>query len=68
MVLAAELMTGVDEIGAFPASTLWEFRLGSLFTLATLWAALGVALVGLVGRTERELAVAQARRELAASL
>lgn len=68
MVLAAEVMTGVDEIGTFPASTLWEFRLGSLFTLATLWAALGVALVGLVGRTERELAVAQARRELAASL
>ncbi|MBO9522301.1 MAG: CbtA family protein [Nocardioidaceae bacterium] len=68
MVLAAELMPTVDEVGSFPASTLWEFRRSSITTLASLWAVLGVALVGLVGRTQEKLAVENARRELAASL
>lgn len=68
MVLAAVLMPTVDEIGSFPASTLWEFRRSSITTLASLWAVLGVVLVGLVGRTQEKLAVENARRELAASL
>ncbi len=68
MVLAGELMPTVDEVGDFPASTLWEFRRASIITLATLWAGIGVILVGLVGRAGEKAAVENARRELAASL
>lgn len=68
VVVAAELMPTVNELGDFPAQTLWTFRRASLTTLATLWATLGVVLVGLVGRTHERLAVASARRALAASL
>lgn len=66
--VAAALMPAVDEIGAFPASTLWEFRLGSLLTLTALWAGIGIALVGLVGRAQEKAALDNARRALAASL
>lgn len=68
VVLAAILMPAVDEVGTFPASTLWEFRRASITTLATLWGVLGLALVGLVGRSHEKVAVLNARRELAASL
>ena len=43
-------MPAVNELGEFPADVLWEFRISSLFTLAALWATLGVALTWLVGR------------------
>jgi hypothetical protein len=68
VVLVGSLMPTVDEAGTFPAQTLWLFRRASLATQATLWAALGVVLVGLVGRTHRRIAEQSARRELAASL
>ncbi|GAB6985581.1 CbtA family protein [Nocardioides pyridinolyticus] len=68
MVLAGQLFPTVNEIGDFPADTLWYFRRASLLTLATLWGVIGVVLVGLLGRLwQRESALA-ARRELAASL
>jgi biotin transporter BioY len=68
MAAAAILMPVVDEIGDFPASTLWQFRLGSLFTLTTLWGTIGIVLTALVGRKYAEEMGAQRRREVAASL
>lgn len=50
MVLAGALFPAVNEVGDFPADTLWGFRLASLLTLATMWAVLGVVLTGLVIR------------------
>lgn len=68
VVVAALLFAPVNELGDFPADTLWSFRLSSMLTLATMWGVLGVVLTGLVSRLyARETAVAQ-RRELAASL
>jgi len=58
----------VNEIGDFPADTLWYFRRESIVTVATLWAVLGVVLTGLVGRDADRLAAQQLRREAAASL
>jgi hypothetical protein len=66
--VAALLLPAVDELGAFPASTLWSFRLGSLATMTALWATIGVVLAGLVGRLHAQDRAARERRELAASL
>ncbi len=49
VVLAATLLPAAQQLGDFPADTLWSFRLGSLATLATVWVAIGVVLSGLVG-------------------
>jgi predicted cobalt transporter CbtA len=68
VAVAAALMPSVDEVGAFPADTLWAFRRGSLLTLVTLWATLGIVLSGLVSRLERRDAAITRRRALAASL
>jgi len=68
VVLAAELMPTVNEIGDFPADTLWYFRRGSLMTLATLWGVIGIALTGLIGKLYAQESATQARRDLAASL
>ena len=68
MVVAGQLMPTVNEVGDFPADTLWYFRRASLITSATMWAVLGAVLSGLVGRLySREQGIA-ARRALAASL
>ncbi len=68
VVIAGHALPTVNEIGDFPGDTLWYFRRASMLTLATLWAVLGVALTGLVGRLyDRETRVAE-RRDLAASL
>jgi predicted cobalt transporter CbtA len=68
LAVAAALMPTVNEVGDFPADTLWFFRRDSLLTNATLWAVLGVSLTGLVGRLySREQGIAS-RRALAASL
>lgn len=68
VVAVGQLLPSVDELGDFPASTLWSFRLASLITLATMWGVLGVGLSGLVGRLwKQDLAVSE-RRALAASL
>ena len=68
MTVAGALMPTPDAVGSFPADTLWAFRRGSLLTLVTLWAAIGVALSGLVGRLERRESARAQRRALAASL
>ncbi|MFL6160067.1 MAG: CbtA family protein [Marmoricola sp.] len=68
VVAAAQLMPTVNEVGAFPAQTLWTFRRASVTTLAAMWGTIGFVLVGLVGRAHQQAAVETARRELAASL
>ncbi|MCW2831845.1 MAG: hypothetical protein JWP31_2537 [Aeromicrobium sp.] len=68
VVVAAVAMPTVNELGAFPADTLWYFRLASLLTSATLWAGIGIVLVGLVGRLHEQETRKIARRDLAASL
>jgi hypothetical protein len=68
VIVAGQVFATVNEVGDFPADTLWFFRLSSVFTLATMWGVLGVVLTGLVTRLyARESAVAE-RRALAASL
>lgn len=68
VIVAGQVFATVNEVGDFPADTLWFFRLSSLYTLATMWGVLGVVLTGLVTRLyARESAVAE-RRALAASL
>lgn len=62
------LLPTVNEVGAFPADTLWYFRRSSLITLAALWAGIGVGLTLLVGRLHDRAAADLARRQLAASL
>jgi len=66
--IAGGLMPTVNEVGDFPADTLWYFRLSSLYTLAALWGVIGLLLTGLVARTARQQRAEQERRELAASL
>ncbi len=54
MALTAVVMPAVNELGSFPADVLWQFRVSSLLTLATLWAVLGVALTWLLDRAARQ--------------
>ena len=68
MVVAGALMPTVNEVGDFPADTLWYFRRASLLTSATMWAVIGVLLSGLVGRLYTASRASPQRRELAASL
>jgi hypothetical protein len=45
------LLPAIDEVpDTFPPSLLWNFRLASLGTQATLWTALGLAFAALLGR------------------
>jgi hypothetical protein len=68
MVIAGQLFATVNEVGDFPADTLWFFRRASLFTLATMWGVIGVVLTGLVARLYATQAAEAQRRDLAASL
>lgn len=68
VVAAALLLPTVDEVGDFPGDLLWSFRMSSLLTSATMWAAIGVGLVALVGRLHDRAAADARRRALAASL
>jgi hypothetical protein len=65
---AAALMPTVNEVGDFPADTLWYFRRASLLTLAALWATIGILLTGFLGRLEQRETAILRRRALAASL
>lgn len=68
VVGAGQLFATVNELGDFPADTLWYFRRASLITLATMWGVLGIVLTGFVSRLyARDLAAAE-RRALVASL
>ncbi|OZC68250.1 hypothetical protein CH251_20220 [Rhodococcus sp. 06-462-5] len=50
------LLPGVNEVGTdFPATLLWEFRLSSLATQATLWLALGLGFAFLTDRAVRPI-------------
>lgn len=54
------LLPGVDEVSAdFPPSLLWEFRVSSLATSATLWAALGLGFAALTEFASRAQAPAR---------
>jgi hypothetical protein len=66
--VAAWLFPTVNEVGHFPADTLWFFRRASILTSAAEWATIGVVLTGLIGRLHSRESAEQARRELAASL
>jgi hypothetical protein len=68
MAVAGQLFPTVNEVGDFPADTLWYFRRASLVTLATMWSVIGIALTGLLLRLQSQERVVVARRELAASL
>lgn len=68
MVAVGYLMPTVNEIGSFPGDVLWEFRRGSLLTLTTMWAVIGVVLTSLIGRLYDRESDAAARRALAESL
>ncbi len=67
--LAVTVMAPIDEVpDTFPATTLFEFRVGSLLTQGALWLVLGVALTGLVNRAWNRESADLARREAAAAL
>ncbi len=61
VILGYVLMPRVNEVGPdFPATLLWEFRLSSLATQATLWISLGLAFAFLTERASRQSATAEA--------
>ena len=68
VIVAGQVFATVNEVGDFPADTLWFFRLSSVFTLATMWGVLGVVLTGLVTRLYAQESTVAGRRALAASL
>lgn len=68
VTVAAIAFPKVDELGSFPASILWDFRISSLLTLLAMWAVIGAVLTVLVDRTWRQHSALAARREMAASL
>ncbi|MFG1719046.1 CbtA family protein [Micromonospora chalcea] len=68
VVVAGALLPTVNEVGDFPADTLWYFRISSITTLAATWAVLGAMLTGLVGRDADRAAERLRRQELAATL
>jgi hypothetical protein len=68
VVVGGQLMPTVNEIGYFPADTLWYFRRASLIVTGTMWASIGVVLTGLVRHLHRVETTTAERRELAASL
>jgi len=68
VVVTALVMPTVNELDDFPADILWSFRISSLLTSMTLWAAIGIVLVGLIGRLYEQESVKAARQDLAASL
>ena len=68
VAVAALAFPKVDELGAFPASVLWDFRISSLLTLLATWAVIGGVLPVLVDRTWRRQEAVEAQRAWAAAL
>lgn len=61
VVIGYVALPTIDEVGEdFPATLLWEFRLSSLATQATLWLTLGAAFAFLTDRASRDAAGRQA--------
>ncbi len=68
VAVAAVAFPKVDELGDFPASILWDFRISSLLTLLAMWAVIGAVLTALVDRTWRQHEAVEAQRAYAAAL
>ncbi len=68
ILAAALLLPDAAPVGDFPADTLWGFRRAALLTQLVLWCGLGFTLAGMIERLHRQVQVAEARRELVASL
>ena len=68
VAVAALAFPKVDELGGFPASILWDFRISSLLTLLAMWAVIGAVLTALVDRTWRQQEAVEAQRSWAAAL
>lgn len=68
VAVAALAFPEVDELGGFPASILWDFRVSSLLTLLAMWAVIGAVLTALVDRTWRRQEAVAAQRAFAAAL
>jgi predicted cobalt transporter CbtA len=68
VTVAATAFPKVDELGAFPAGVLWDFRVSSLLTLLAMWAVIGAGLTALVDRTWRRQEAVEAQRAYAAAL
>lgn len=68
VTVAALAFPKVDELGGFPASVLWDFRISSLLTLLAMWAVIGAVLTALVDRTWRRQEAVAAQRAFAAAL
>lgn len=68
VAVAALAFPKVDELGAFPASVLWDFRVSSLLTLLAMWGVIGAVLTALVDRTWRRQEAVAAQRAYAAAL
>ncbi|MET0821732.1 MAG: CbtA family protein [Aeromicrobium sp.] len=66
MTVIGNLMPTVNEIGSFPADTLWYYRRASIMTLATMWLVAGLVLSALVHRLHAQQTAVRSRRELAA--
>ncbi|SDY84384.1 Uncharacterized membrane protein, predicted cobalt tansporter CbtA [Amycolatopsis xylanica] len=60
LALCSWLMPVIDEVGDFPASTLWTFRVSSIGTQLVLWTALGLTFGALAERVLAKKAVAAA--------
>lgn len=65
---SGQVLPTVNELDDFPADILWYFRRAALLTLATMWAVIGVALVGLTQPLYQRDIDAAERRALASSL
>jgi hypothetical protein len=68
VVVAGQVLPTVNELGDFPADTLWYFRRAALIVSATMWGVLGVAITAAVRRLAVQHDAVTRRRELAASL
>jgi predicted cobalt transporter CbtA len=68
MVAVGQVLPTVNELGDFPADTLWYFRRASLIVTGSMWAVIGVLLTGAVRRLHAQSTAVTGRRVLAASL
>jgi len=68
MIMAGEVLPTVNELGNFPADTLWYFRRATLMTLVTMWATIAVVCGALVRQLYVRDEARKLRRELAMNL
>lgn len=69
VTLGGLVLAPIDEVpGDFPATVLFDFRVGALLTQATLWGGIALALTGLTDRAHRKVVARAERRAAAAAL